>query len=873
MTNVPEKPTLDGLEAKWDEIWTRTGAYRFDRSKTRDQIYSIDTPPPTASGTLHVGQAFSYTHTDIIARFQRMSGKEVFYPMGWDDNGLPTERRVQNYFGVTCDPNLPREADFQPPQSPGKHSVPVSRPAFVELCTQLTQEDEKDFEDLFRLLGLSVDWTMTYTTIGEQAQRVSQKSFLRLVRRGLAYKAEAPTLWDVDFRSAVAQAELEDREIDGAFHRVRFTFADGSTDALEIDTTRPELVPACVALVAHPDDERYRQLVGKQVLSPLFGASIPVVAHELADPEKGTGIAMICTFGDVTDVVWWRELKLPVRALIERDGTLRKISWGEPGWESTDAARAQEFYDELAGLSIKKARARIVEILRLQGALVGDPKPVRHAVKFFEKGDRPVEIVTSRQWFIKTIEFREEFLARGREMAWYPPFMRVRFEDWVNGLNGDWTISRQRYFGVPFPVWYPISADGEADFSNPILAEGDRLPVDPSADPPPGYSADQRDKPGGFAGDPDVMDTWATSSLTPQIISGWGEDDDLFTRVFPMDLRPQGHDIIRTWLFSTVARAHFENQSLPFRSAAISGMISDPDRKKMSKSKGGAVTPRESLSKFGSDGFRYWAASGRLGYDSILDEGQMKVGRRLATKILNASNFVLSRLGAPANSEGSQLLAHPTPTDGPLLPPRPPGPVTSALDSSMLAALAEVVRDSTKSFGANEYSSALARTENFFWTFCDDYLELVKARSYGALGEEAAASANSALMLAISTMLRLFAPILPFVTEEVWSWWNEGSIHRSAWPTTSELTLASGAGNPAILRAVGRALGEVRKVKTETKLSQKAEVKRLTIYDTNDGLELIRSADEDLLKAGTITELLLEEGPEFRAVVELADTT
>lgn len=848
MTNVPEKPSLDGLEAKWNEIWTKSGTYRFDRSKTRDQIYSIDTPPPTVSGSLHVGQAFSYTHTDIIGRFQRMSGKEVFYPMGWDDNGLPTERRVQNYFGVTCDPNLPREEDFQPPSSPGKHPVPVSRPTFVDLCTRLTLEDEQAFEDLFRLLGLSVDWTMTYTTIGEQAQRVSQRSFLRLVRQGLAYKAEAPTLWDVDFKSAVAQAELEDREIDGAFHRVRFALADGSTEALEIDTTRPELIAACVALVAHPDDERYRQLVGTQVVTPLFGASIPVLAHELADPEKGTGIAMICTFGDVTDVVWWRELKLPVRALIERDGTLRKINWGEPGWESTDPVRAQNFYDELSGLSIKKARARIVELLRPEGDLVGDPKPVRHAVKFFEKGDRPIEIVTSRQWFIKTIDFREEFIARGREMAWYPPFMRVRFEDWVNGLNGDWTISRQRYFGVPLPVWYPVDADGEADFSNPIFAEEDKLPVDPSADAPPGYSVEQRDKPGGFAGDPDVMDTWATSSLSPQIVSGWEEDDDLFKRVFPMDLRPQGHDIIRTWLFSTVARAHFENQSLPFRSATISGMISDPDRKKMSKSKGGAVTPRESLEKFGSDGFRYWAASGRLGYDTILDLGQMQVGRRLATKILNASNFVLSRLG-------------------------PQGEVTSTLDSAMLAALAAVVRDATKSFGAYEYSTALDRTEKFFWTFCDDYLELVKARAYGTLGEEGAASANRALMLALSTMLRLFAPILPFVTEEVWSWWNEGSIHRSAWPTESELTEAAGGGNPAILKAAGRALGEVRKVKTEAKLSQKAEVKRLTIYDTPEGLELIRSAEEDLLQVGTITELILEEGTEFRAVVQLADTT
>jgi len=845
MTNVPEKPSLDGLESKWDEIWTNTGVYRFDRSKTRDQIYSIDTPPPTVSGTLHVGSAFSYTHTDIIARFKRMSGKEVFYPMGWDDNGLPTERRVQNHFGVACDPALPREENFQPPAEPGKRAVAVSRPNFIELCTRLTIEDEKIFEDIWRRLGLSVDWEMTYTTIGQRAQRVSQRSFLRLLRKGLAYKAEAPTLWDVDFKTAVAQAELEDRETDGAFHRIRFGRADASGEAVEIDTTRPELIASCVALVANPGDERYKSLVGSSVVSPLFGSVIPVVAHELADPDKGTGMAMICTFGDVTDVIWWRELKLPIRTIIERDGTLRKIHWGEAGWESNDTQKAQGFYDELAGLSIKKARARIVELLKLQGDLVGDPRPLRHVVKFYEKGDRPVEIVTSRQWFIKTMEFREAFIGRGREIEWFPAFMRVRFEDWVHGLNGDWPISRQRYFGVPFPVWYPIGDEGEVNFAAPLLADESDLPVDPSADVPAGYSQDQRNTPGGFAGDPDVMDTWATSSLTPQIVGGWEEDDDLFKRVFPMDLRPQAHDIIRTWLFSTVARAHFESKSVPFLNATISGMISDPDRKKMSKSKGNAVTPVEVIEKYGTDAFRYWAASGRLGYDTILDEGQMKVGRRLATKILNASKFVLSRLG-------------------------PQGEVTSALDSSMLAALAAAVQDATKSFESYEYSVALDRTEQFFWSFCDDYLELVKARAYGALGEEGAASANRALVLALSTMLRLFAPILPFVTEEVWSWWNDGSIHRSEWPTGEELTGTSG--NPAILEAAGRALGEVRKYKTAAKLSLKAPVKRLTIYDTPGGLELIQSAKADLLQGGTITELILEEGPEFRSVVELADT-
>src|SRR3984893_11255524 len=470
MPTVPEKPVLEGLEAKWQEAWERDRVYRFDRSRPRSDVYSIDTPPPTVSGSLHVGHVFSYTHTEGVARFQRMRGKAVFYPMGWDDNGLPTERRVQNYYGVRCDPSLPYDPSLVPPATPPKPPVSVSRPNFVELCARLTAEDEKAFEDLWKRLGLSVDWSMTYATIDRRAQRVSQLAFLHLLQRGLAYQLEAPTLWDVDFKTAVAQAELEDRQIPGAYHRIRFAVPDavsGLGPSVEIETTRPELIPACVALVAHPDDHRYKPLFGQEVVSPLFGARVPVKAHTLADPEKGSGLAMICTFGDITDVTWWRELSLPVRAVIQPDGTLRGVSWGAPGWESVAAGRAQRHYADLAGLSAAKARAKIAEQLRQSGDLVGDPRPIRHAVKFYEKGDRPLEIVTSRQWFIKTIEFREALLARGRELRWYPPYMQSRYEDWTNGLNGDWCVSRQRFFGVPFPVWYPIDALGRVDYGRP----------------------------------------------------------------------------------------------------------------------------------------------------------------------------------------------------------------------------------------------------------------------------------------------------------------------------------------------------------------------------------------------------------------------
>ncbi|HZL96441.1 MAG TPA: class I tRNA ligase family protein, partial [Vicinamibacterales bacterium] len=484
--SVPEKPALEGLEDLLSARWERDGTYRFDRSKSRQDIYSIDTPPPTVSGSLHVGHVFSFTHTDFIARFQRMRGKEVFYPMGWDDNGLPTERRVQNYFGVRCDPSLAYDPGFTPPERPDKQPISISRPNFIELCTALTIEDEKAFEKLWRYLGLSVDWSMTYATIGRDAQLVSQKMFLRMLARKLAYQVEAPTLWDVDFRTAVAQAELEDREQPGAYYKVHFYREPGSgnREPVAIETTRPELIPACVALVAHPDDERYKHLFDTHVITPLFGVRVPVKAHTLADPEKGSGIAMICTFGDTTDVTWWRELRLPVRAIVQQNGTLGPVSWGQAGWESADAARAQAAYDQLAGLSAKKAQLKIAELLRESGDLQGDPKPITHNVKFYEKGDRPLEIVASRQWYIRnggrSKELQQELIGRGREMTWHPAHMRHRYENWIEGLNGDWLVSRQRFFGVPIPVWYPLDADGEPDHDHPLLPSEDRLPIDPS---------------------------------------------------------------------------------------------------------------------------------------------------------------------------------------------------------------------------------------------------------------------------------------------------------------------------------------------------------------------------------------------------------
>jgi valyl-tRNA synthetase len=829
---VPEKPALEGLEDALSARWEREGTYRFDRTKSRQQIYSVDTPPPTVSGSLHIGHVFSFTHTDLIARFQRMRGKEVFYPMGWDDNGLPTERRVQNYFGVRCDPSLPYVPNFTPPEKTEKQPVSVSRPNFIELCTKLTIEDEKAFEQLWRYLGLSVDWSMTYATIGQDAQRVSQIMFLRLLRRQLAYQVEAPTLWDVDFRTAVAQAELEDRDQSAAYHKIHFKKADGS-GAIAIETTRPELIPACVALVAHPDDARYKPLFGTEVITPLFGARVPIKAHALADPEKGSGIAMICTFGDTTDVTWWRELKLPVRAIVQPNGTLGPVRWGAPGWESSDAATAQAAYDQLAGLSSKKAQAKIVELLRESGDLQGDPRPITHAVKFYEKGDRPLEIITSRQWFINTMDHREDFIKRGREIQWHPEYMRTRYDNWVHGLNGDWCISRQRFFGVAIPVWYRIHADGTTDYTNPLVPDESRLPIDPSTDVPDGYNPDQRGKPGGFIGDPDIMDTWATSSVTPQLVTGWERDPDLFARTYPMDLRPQAHDIIRTWLFSSVVRAHFENDTVPWAHAAISGFVVDPDRKKMSKSKGNVVTPLALLQEYGSDGVRYWAARGGPGGDTAFDVGQMKIGRKLAMKVLNVSKFVLS---------GEQV----------------DGMVAEPLDRGMLQNLAALVDDATAELESYEYARALAKIESFFWDFCDNYVEAAKSRKYGDFGAEAAASASTAMRLALSVLLRLLAPYLSFACEEVWSWANTGSIHRAAWPTRDEIIRVSGTDASAqqAVFHVTEALNVIRKGKVDQKVSIGTPVREVVYQSTDEAIACLKLVERDL-KAASRTEALV----------------
>ena len=845
---VPDKPALEGLEVKWGKIWEDEQLYAFDATTvdSREQVFAIDTPPPTVSGHLHPGHVFSYTHTDTVARYQRMRGKKVFYPMGWDDNGLPTERRVQNYYGVRCDPSLPYDPDFTPPSKPDpKRQVPISRRNFVELCVELTAVDEKTFQDLWRAVGLSVDWNQLYTTISPESQRIAQLAFLRNHARGEAYLSDAPTLWDVTFSTAVAQAELEARDYPGAYHRLGFHRPNG--EDVFIETTRPELLAACCALIAHPDDERYQHLFGTTVTTPLYGVEVPVLAHSAAEMDKGAGIAMCCTFGDLTDVAWWRELQLPTRTIIGRDG---RILSETPQW--IIGAGSAEKYETIAGKTTFTARKLVVEALVESGEMDGEPKPTQRKANFYEKGDKPLEIIGTRQWYIRNggrdDDLRNALLERGRELEWVPEHMRHRYENWVEGLNGDWLISRQRFFGVPFPVWYPLGTDGEPDYEHPLLPDESALPVDPASQPPSGYQESQRGVAGGFIGDPDVMDTWATSSLTPQIVTGWERDADLFAKTFPMDFAPEAHDIIRTWVFSRVVRAHLENGVLPWKRAAISGFVTDPDRKKMSKSKGNTVVPTEIIDQFGADAVRWRAAMARPGMDSPFDKAQMKVGRRLAMKILNASKFVLGF------GEGGQVCD-----------------ITNPADLSMLAGLRQLIAEATEGFDKFNYTAALEVCEQFFWTFCDDYLELIKERAYDSEGADnaGALSARTALRLALDVMLRLFAPFLPFVTEEVWSWWKDGSVHTSSWPTTDEIPVT---GDVDLMSDVSAALVELRGVKSTHKVPMRTPILSARISAPASVIANLKAVESDLAKVSKTESLtFLAEGDELILEAELGE--
>ena len=855
---LPKHFEASEAETRWDAVWQRDGVYHYDASRPREETFVVDTPPPTASGSLHIGHVFSYTQADVVVRYKRMTGMNIFYPMGWDDNGLPTERRVQNYFHVRCDPNTPYEEGLKLERASSKaRKKParlISRPNFIEACFDLIKEDEDAFSVLWHRLGLSVDWRQTYQTIDQHCRRTAQHSFLDLFNKGHVYTSDAPTMWDVDFQCAVAQAEVEDRESPGAYHKLEFA-VEGEDASLVIATTRPELLPACVGVTAHPDDRRYQSFFGKRAVTPLFHAPVPIFASEMADPEKGTGVLMVCTFGDQTDVQWWREEGLSLRQVVGPDGRLCAVDFAEAPYESLDVAKANAAYAELEGKPIKRAQARIVEMLREPESsatgngppLQEEPESILHAVKFYEKGDRPLEFLPTRQWFCRLLDHKADLLAKGEAIEWHPDYMSARYRDWTQNLSLDWCLSRQRFFGVPIPIWYPLDAEGQPDFENAIVAEPEAIPIDPTTENPKGFSESQRNQPGGFVADPDIFDTWFTSSLTPQISSHWIDDEDRHARLFPADIRPQGHDIIRTWAFYTIAKAMLHEDEVPWHHMLISGWILDPDRKKMSKSKGNAMTPLPLIEKYTADAARYWAASARLGADTAFDENVWKIGKRLVTKLFNAAKFVLSQTGEEA-------------------------PITSELDRAFIAKLRTLVEESTMNFESFQYAHALQQTESFFWThLTDTYLELVKARARafadGATGDEAEASGSAvaSLRLGLSVLVRLFAPVLPYITEEVWSWSfakeiplgtteTPGSVHRAAWPNASDFEGVAVPDHAASFDTAVATLAAINKAKADAEVSMGRGVAMLRLAVSPETLVVLENVASDVLSAARVSE-------------------
>ena len=603
-------------EKKYQKKWEKEQIYSYQASSEKEN-FVIDSPPPTVSGSLHIGHIFSYTQTDILARFHRMMGKNVFYPMGWDDNGLPTEKRIQSLYAVKCDPKLDYNPNFKAKKTDKKNPFyqSISRKNFLEICNSQVLEDEAKYKQLWNHIALSVDWNQSYRTIGPYSQILAQLSFLDLYKKNLVESRFSPVLWDTQFQTAVAQADLEDREQKGFYYDIDFQLENGTK--FTISTTRPELLPSCVAVSAHPEDQRYKKFFGKTAISPLFYRPIPILPSTHADPKKGTGMLMICTFGDMEDVAFCKKHKLPILQIIDDEGFFMGISFNKQPFKSLQIKEASSHYKHLKNLRVKQARKKIVEILKERQKLKSQPKECLQYVKFYEKGDFPLEILPKRQWYIKILDHKESLLHQGEKIQWRPSSMRKRYEQWVEGLNQDWCISRQRQYGIPFPVWYKMDDQGQPVYEQPIMPEikdflaekparfdpfkssdtfiknlaSQNIPIDPLKQSPKGLKKEQRDIAGGWTADPYVMDTWATSSLSPYINSGWLLNLEKHKKLFPADLRPQAHEIIRTWAFYTIAKSYFHEKTIPWKNIAISGWVITTTKKKMSKSKGNALEP------------------------------------------------------------------------------------------------------------------------------------------------------------------------------------------------------------------------------------------------------------------------------------------
>ena len=752
-------------EQKFQKKWKQDQTYAYQAHSDKEN-FVIDTPPPTVSGSLHIGHIFSYTQTDIIARFKRMSGRNVFYPMGWDDNGLPTEKRVQNLYAIQCDPGLNYDPHFKAEKTKDKKPVykAVSRKNFLEVCKQQVIEDELKYKELWNHIALSVDWRQTYKTISPYAQSLAQYSFVDLYHKNLAENRLSPVLWDTQFQTAVAQADVEDRQRPTFYNDIAFRVQGGGE--FVISTTRPELLPACVAVSAHPEDNRYKKFFGKQAVTPLFKRTVPILASEHADPEKGTGILMICTFGDLEDAAFCERKSLPVLQVISERGFFKDVDFTSGLFKSEDPQSAQKYYSELKGLRVQQARKKIVEILNQTKYLKGEPKSSAHHVKFYEKGDFPLEILPKRQWYIKILEHKEKLLQKASQIQWHPESMKKRYEQWVEGLNQDWCISRQRVYGAPFPVWYKRDDKNIIHYDQALLPQDIRQAVDPLKQTPPNFTEEQRDQPNGFTADSDVMDTWATSSLTPFINSQWVFNKTKHANFFPADLRPQAHEIIRTWAFYSIVKAHFHEKKIPWKNIAVSGWVVTPDRMKMSKSKGNALTPENLIKTYSADAIRYWAGKASLGQDTIYDENLFKTGQRLVTKIFNASQFVKMQL-EDKSWEGFESCSR---------------KIKQTIDRAWMKSLIGVQIQALDNLSEYKHKKALESIEQHFWLFCDNYLELIKARVYQLKGKEEGVSGQESLSASLYLFLQMLAPYLPYVSEEIWQSqysFDGSSLHQS----------------------------------------------------------------------------------------------
>ncbi|WCR53479.1 MAG: Valine--tRNA ligase [Wolbachia endosymbiont of Ctenocephalides orientis wCori] len=785
---LTEKYNFKEIENKYNVLWEGSKVYKWHG--TKNNTFTIDTPPPTISGKLHIGHIFSYCHTDFIARFQRMLGKEVFYPIGFDDNGLPTERLVEQTHKV--------------------RAKEVGREKFIEMCHEVINHSKQEFKELFKAVGISYDWDLEYHTISKETITLSQMSFIDLYNKGYVYRKMQPILWDTVDKTAIAQSEMEDKIFESSLNTIAFSTEEN--EKIHIATTRSELLTACVAVFCHPEDTRYTHLIGKKAIVPITEEKVPIIADDKVKIDKGTGLVMCCTFGDELDMYWHTKHKLPTKIIIDQDGRINL-------YNVIDA----EIYNEINGLKIKEARKKVIEILTREGLLI-ESTNISHSVKCAERSGALLEILPTYQWFVKTLDQKEQILEKVQECNWYPSNMCKRMEVWIEGLNWDWCVSRQRYFGVPFPVWYSKRKGEEGKI---ILPEIKNLPIDPLKDLPEGYSREE------ITPDQDVMDTWATSAITPQlnalaVNNEFGLPNNRYDVIFPADLRSQSHEIIRTWAFYTILKAHYHADSVPWKNIMISGWCLADDKKKMSKSKGNIITPHSILEIYGADIVRYWAANSRLGVDTVYSENIFKIGKRLVTKLWNASKF------ASMFVKKHQELS----TDS----------ISETIDKWILSKLHKVVEKATSNLSQFEYCEALEAIEEFFWkNFCDNYLELVKKRAYGEeVSKEANLSAKQCLAYVLNVILRLFAPFLPYVTEEVYhQLYSYNSIHnQGGWPNLEELTYdkySEEMGDDCV-----QILNLVRKIKADNNVSVKHLIKKLTIKVSSQTSKLDLSAQNDL---------------------------